>query len=56
MESRLVVWCVMALLTLAVGGVAYAQRPSTKPVRAPETRPSERAPALLRPLRPQLAV
>jgi hypothetical protein len=37
-ETRIRIWVVTAVLTLAAGGVAYAQRPPTKPERAPQPR------------------
>jgi hypothetical protein len=44
-DTRIRIWCVTALLTLAAGGVAYAQRPATKPTRAPRPRLVEHRPA-----------
>jgi hypothetical protein len=38
-KTRLHIWAVLAVAALCAGGVAYAQRPATKPDRAPEPLP-----------------
>jgi hypothetical protein len=44
---RIRIWCGTAVLTLAVGGGAYAQRPATKPTQAPRAQRVEHRPAVL---------
>jgi hypothetical protein len=43
-DTRVKVWCVLAVLALATGGVAYARLPASSPRNPP--RPTPQAPYL----------
>jgi hypothetical protein len=43
-EKRIRIWCITAVLTLTVGGAAYAQRPATEPTHAPQPQRAQHRP------------
>jgi hypothetical protein len=53
METRVKIWCGVAVLTLTSGGVAFARLPPTTPERAPQRAPEQPAPVA--PLPPDAA-
>jgi len=38
-DTRVKLWCLCAVVTLATGGVAYARLPATTPTHAPQRVP-----------------